>query len=83
MEMNNSAMLLPAAFQQDFNPWAVPDSFTVYKFAPEYVRPLLHPHWQTQKAVHPFWAYFFGLYYFVMGIISFYSYNYSHFKRKN
>jgi r-opsin len=61
--------LLPAAFIQDqlFDPWSVPDSFTVFKFAPDYVKPLLHPHWQSQKAVHPIWSYFFGLYYFVMG----------------
>lgn len=61
--------LLPAAFIQDqlFDPWSVPDSFTVFKFAPDYVKPLLHPHWQSQKAVHPIWSYFFGFYYFVMG----------------
>lgn len=58
----------PVAFQQEYDPWTVPESFTVYKFAPEYVKPLLHPHWQSQRAVHPFWAYFFGLYYLVMGI---------------
>lgn len=66
MATNNTT--LPEAFQLDnFDPWTVPDSFTVYKYAPDYVKPLLHPHWQTQKAIHPFWSYFFGLYYFVMG----------------
>ena len=57
---------------QEMNPWSLPDSFTVYKLAPEYVRPLLHEHWQTQKAVHPIWSYFFGLYYLVMGIINYF-----------
>ena len=51
-----------------FDPWSVPDDFTVYNFAPDYVKPFLHDHWKTQEAVHPSWAYFFGLYYFVMGI---------------
>lgn len=50
-----------------YDPWSPPDTFTVYNFAPDYVKPYLHPHWQTQKAVHPIWAYFFGLYYLVMG----------------
>ena len=50
-----------------YDPWTPPDSFTVYNFAPDYVRPFLHDHWKTQKAVHPIWAYFFGLFYFVMG----------------
>lgn len=61
--------LVPVAYVQDqmFDPWTVPDSFTVYKFAPDYVKPLLHPHWQTQKAVHPLWSYFFALYYLIMG----------------
>lgn len=75
--MSSSAInetLTPAAFtsftqgQKSFDPWSVPDSFTVYVYAPDYVKPLLHPHWETQKAVHPLWAYFFGLYYLVMGI---------------
>lgn len=74
--MENLTALQPAAFQRHpddfFDPWTVPDSFTVFKFAPEYVKPLLHPHWKTQKAVHPLWAYFFGLYYFVMGKLKFY-----------
>jgi len=54
-----------------YDPWTPPDSFTVYNFAPDYVRPFLHEHWQTQKAVHPIWAYFFGLYYLVMGNVLF------------
>jgi r-opsin len=63
MASNITAM----AQQQPFNPWSIPDSFTVYAFAPEEIRSFLHPHWQTQKAVHPIWSYFFGFYYFVMG----------------
>jgi r-opsin len=58
---------LALARKHDFNPWSVPDDYTVYNFAPDYVKPLLHPHWQTQKAVHPIYAYFFGMYYLVMG----------------
>jgi len=63
----NASWPLASQQQQVFDPWSVPDSFTVYNFAPDYVKPLLHDHWKAQKAVHPLWAYFFGLYYFVMG----------------
>jgi len=52
-----------------YDPWAIPDDFTVYKSAPEWLQPLLHPHWQTQKAVHPFFTYFCGLYLLVGGIL--------------
>ncbi len=62
---------LALAQKHDFNPWTVPDDYTVYKFAPDYVKPLLHPHWQTQKAVHPIYAYFFGMFYLVMGKLIF------------
>lgn len=55
------------AMHQPYNPWELPPTFTVFELAPEQVRQFLHPHWQTQKAVHPIYAYFFGLYYFVMG----------------
>ena len=70
----NDTLVTAAHFRQgnEFNPWAVPDTFTVYSFAPDYVKPLLHPHWQTQKAVHPLWAYIFGLYYFVLGRVLYY-----------
>lgn len=57
--------------QQPFNPWQLPPSFTVYELAPEDVRHFLHPHWQTQQAVHPIYAYFFGLYYLFMGTKAF------------
>ena len=66
MSLNFSSKL---ALKQAFDPWTVPDTFTVYNFAPDYVKPLLHDHWKTQKAVHPLWSYFFGLYYLVMGNI--------------
>ena len=53
-----------------FNPWDLPDSFTVLNFAPEEIRPFLHPHWHNQKAPHPMLYYFFGLYYLVVGTIA-------------
>jgi r-opsin len=55
------------AIKQAFDPWTVPDSFTVYNFAPDYVKPLLHPHWQSQKAIHPIFAYFCALYLILIG----------------
>ena len=55
------------ALKGEYDPWAIPDDFTVYKSAPEWLQPLLHPHWQTQKAVHPFFSYFCGLYLLVGG----------------
>ena len=57
-----------------YNPWSMPDDFTVYKMAPDNVKPLLHAHWKTQKAIHPIFAYFCGLYLLLMGK------KYSHFK---
>lgn len=53
--------------QQPFNPWVIPDTFTVWEYAPDYVREHLHPHWRTQKAPHPMLCYFFGLAYFTIG----------------
>jgi hypothetical protein len=63
MAINVTAM----AQQQPFNPWVLPDSFTVYAFAPEEIRSFLHPHWQTQKAPHPMIYYLFGILYLVIG----------------
>ena len=63
MASNITAM----AQQQPFNPWSLPDSFTVYAFAPEEIRSFLHPHWQTQKAPHPMIYYLFGILYLVIG----------------
>ena len=65
VKMNNVSASLE--LKQSFDPWNVPDDFTVWNFAPDYVKPFLHEHWKTQKAVHPLWSYFFGLYYLVMG----------------
>jgi len=56
------------ALKSSYDPWAIPDDFSVYKSSPEWLQPLLHPHWQTQKAVHPFFTYFCGLYLLVGGI---------------
>lgn len=58
------------AQKQGYNPWAIPDSFTVYEYAPDYVRLYLHPHWKTQKAPHPMLGYFFGLAYFTIGFLA-------------
>ena len=53
--------------RNEYDPWSIPDDYTVWKMAPDYVKPLLPPHWQTQKAVHPFFSYFCGLYLLVVG----------------
>ena len=66
--MNSSTSPFALALQ-DLDPWNLPDSFTVYKLAPEYVRPFLHEHWKTQRAVHPIWSYFVGLFFLVLGKI--------------
>ena len=63
-EMTATAM----AQQSAFNPWSLPESFTIYNFAPEDIRGFLHPHWHSQKSPHPMLYYFFGLYYLVMGM---------------
>ena len=54
-----------------YNPWALPDSFTAYNFAPEEIRNFLHPHWHSQKATHPYLYYVFGLYYVIIGNLVF------------
>lgn len=63
----SGANLTAMAQRQPFDPWALPDSFTVYAFAPEEIRSFLHPHWQTQKAPHPMLYYLFGILYLVIG----------------
>ena len=63
MNANVTAM----AQQQPYNPWSLPDSFTIYNFAPEEIRSFLHPHWHNQKAPHPMMYYFFGIIYLVIG----------------
>ena len=68
--MNQSIELTATAAMAQhgaYNPWSLPDSFTVFAFAPEDIRGFLHPHWHTQKSPHPMLYYFFGLYYLVMG----------------
>ena len=67
----------PTTLTGEYDPWSIPADFTVYKSAPEWLRPLMHPHWQTQKAVHPFWNYFCGLYLLVGGILFIEILNYS------
>lgn len=63
----NKSLTASAQQQKAFNPWSLPDEYTVYYFAPDDVKAFLHPHWHTQKAVHPIYSYFFGIYYFLMG----------------
>ena len=63
-EMNSTLAL---AQHQPFNPWVLPDTFSVYELAPDEVRPWLHPHWQTQRAVHPIWSYMVGVYFLLLG----------------
>ena len=58
------------AQKQPYDPWSLPDSFTIYNFAPEEIRSFLHPHWHNQKAPHPMMYYFFGLLYLVIGVYS-------------
>jgi r-opsin len=62
--MNTSAAL---AQKHPFDPWKLPDSYSVWDMAPEDVQAWMHPHWKTQKPVHPIYSYFFGLYYLVLG----------------
>jgi hypothetical protein len=55
-----------AAQKQAYDPWSIPDTFTLYQMAPEDIRHFLHPHWHNQKAPHPVWYYALGLWYFVL-----------------
>ncbi len=48
---------------KSIDPWNLPDSYTIFNFAPEEIRSSLHPHWHDQKAPHLMLYYFFGLYY--------------------
>ena len=63
--MNSTSVA--AALKEAYDPWSLPDSFTVYNFAPEEIHSFLLPHWKTQKAPHPMLYYFFGLLYLVTG----------------
>jgi hypothetical protein len=69
MELSNNVTAM--AQQQPFNPWSLPDTFTIYNFAPEEIRSFLHPHWHNQKAPHPMMYYFFGIIYLVIGVYSY------------
>ena len=60
------------AAQKTFDPWSVPESVTMFNFAPEDIRSFMHPHWQTQKAVHPVWFYALGLYFLIIGNFQFF-----------
>jgi len=66
MELSHNVTAM--AQQQPYNPWSLPDSFTIYNFAPEEIRSFLHPHWHNQKAPHPMMYYFFGIIYLVIGV---------------
>ena len=33
-----------------YNPWEIPDYYTVWVSAPKYLHDMLLPHWKTQKA---------------------------------
>lgn len=68
--MNFTSNITAMSQRQPFNPWEIPDTFTVYEFASEDVRSFLHPHWKTQKAPHPAMAYLFGLIYFTIGFLA-------------
>ena len=76
LSSNTSSLLtmaqarLSASDGQSFDPWNLPDSFTVFNFAPKEIRPFLHPHWHNQKSPHPMLYYFFGLYYLVVGTVA-------------
>lgn len=67
MNLTSELTATAMAQQSGFNPWSLPDSFTLYAFAPEDIRGFLHPHWHNQKSPHPMLYYFFGLYYLFMG----------------
>ena len=55
------------AQRKGFDPWALPDSFTLFNYASEDIRPYLHPHWHNFMAIHPMWYYFLGLLYLIVG----------------
>jgi r-opsin len=63
----NSNITFAAQKSQPYDPWNIPDSFTLYQFAPEDIRSFLHPFWHSHKAPHPVWFYFLGLYFTILG----------------
>jgi len=68
--MANSSDPVALAQTGEYNPWNLPDTYTVFMAAPEDIRQWLHPHWQTQKALHPMGYYLAGLYFLVIGVVS-------------
>ncbi|XP_065575063.1 compound eye opsin BCRH2-like [Artemia franciscana] len=58
------------AQSQGYDPWSLPESFTLANYVPEDVRSFLLPHWHSFKALHPMWYYVMGLYYLIMGSIA-------------
>ena len=65
--MSNLTEPVALAQGSEYDPWNMPDSYTVFMAAPEHVRQWLHPHWQTQKALHPMGYYLAGMYFLVIG----------------
>lgn len=59
-----------AMARQGFDPFALPDTFTLLSYAPEDIKGLLHPHWHTMKAIHPMWYYMLGLAYLAIGAVA-------------
>jgi len=55
------------AQKRGFDPFALPDTFTLFNYANDDVRKFLHPHWHNFMAIHPMWYYFLGLLYFIVG----------------
>ena len=68
---NYTGDVVAMAQRQDYNPWNLPDSFTLYNYAPDDIKSFLHPHWHTMKALHPMWYYVIGLVYLVIGKFNF------------
>ena len=67
VEKMNFSEPIAMAQRQGFDPWTLPDSFTLANYVPDDVRSFLLPHWHSFKALHPMWYYVMGLYYLVMG----------------
>ena len=55
-----------AAQKQPYDPWTIPETYTLFQMAPDDIRHFLHPHWHNQKAPHPVWFYALGLWYFAL-----------------
>ena len=56
-----------AAQKQGYDPWNIPDTFTLYQFCPEDIRSFLHPFWHSHRTPHPVWFYGLGLYFTILG----------------